>query len=119
MQGTAQGKGWAGSSCEMKTLLIGIDPPEEIAKEIKKLKKRVLEVCGEQQLVHEFPHATFLINRFTDGNRVNDALDSIASESKPIDLEIDGIKYFPPEQSGTWMIHAAIKKAVGLENLQT
>ena len=102
----------------MPALLIGFDPPEEISKEIYRLKSRVKEACGQQQQVDEPPHCTFVVNNFTDIKAVDDILKSVCLGFSPLDISIKNITYFPPEKNKAWMMHAAIEKNVKLQGLQ-
>ena len=98
--------------------LIGIDPPEDLKKEIYRLKNRVLEVCGEQQQVNEPPHCTFVVNNFSGEKEIDETLRKLVQGISPFYVDVNGITYFPPEQSGFYMVHASIRKTGELEKLQ-
>lgn len=102
----------------MQALLIGIDPPEKIRKEIYRLKNKVIDSCGYQQQINEPPHCTFVVNNFTDIDSVSDVLENISGDFSTFDLNVQNIRYFPPKQSETWMVYAAIKKNKTLQELQ-
>ena len=102
----------------MPALLIGFDPPEEISKEIYRLKSKVKEACGKQQQVDEPPHCTFVVNTFTDINAVDNILKSVCSGFSTLDISIKDIAYFPPEKNKAWMMHAVIEKNIRLQELQ-
>lgn len=103
----------------MQSLLIGIDPPENVKKEIYRLKSRVVKFCGSQQQVNEPPHCTFVVNNFTDKDSVDRILERIAKDFHPFDIATDKIAYFPPEDSsGLYMVHFPIQKTKELERLQ-
>jgi hypothetical protein len=102
----------------MTAFLIGIDPPSEVKRDIYRLKNRVIEACGHQQQVDEPPHCTFVVNNFTSLEDVDRALRKTVRNSSPFDVNMSGVAYFPPEQSGTYMIHAGIGRSKELQNLQ-
>jgi len=102
----------------MQALLIGIDPPKEVKNEIYRLKKRVIDTSCYQQQANEHPHCTFVVNNFTSVDEVDEALKEVAGAFSPFDIDVNGVAYFPPEQSGTYMTYAKVTKSKKLEDLQ-
>ena len=102
----------------MQSLLIGIDLPKKIQKEIYKLKKKVIKASDHQLQVDEPPHLTFVVNNFIDINPIDNVLEAISDSFSPFQINIEGISYFPQKKSGAWMIHATIQKNKILQKLQ-
>jgi hypothetical protein len=102
----------------MQALLIGLDPPGIIKKEIYRLKNKVIDKCGYQQQVKESPHMTFLVNNFTNIGKVDKVLKKVTRHYSTFNVEVNGITYFHPKKSGTYILYLVVKKSENLERLQ-
>ena len=102
----------------MVIALIGAKIPAALESEISELKQQVIGKCGFQQQVNEPPHLTFYLGDFPSLSQLRTAIKAAAIEAKPLNVGVNGIGYFPPEQTGMYIIHAIIQKTKMLEQLQ-
>ena len=102
----------------MPAYLVGINPPVDVERKVLELKKKVIGACGHAQQVDEPPHMTFVVNDFSDFDSIDNALRNIAGRHKPFEVILRSLEHFPPEKSGSYILHLPAKPSPEMSNLQ-
>ncbi len=76
-------------------LLIAINPPREIAKNIVKIRKYISKKTGKNEYGSHDPHITLLTNSFPNFSDVEKQVLLIVKKYKPFYAKIEGLHTFP------------------------
>ena len=76
-------------------LLVAINPPKEIAKNIVKIRKFIVKKTGENLYGSHEPHITLSVNSFSNFSDVEKKVLSVIKKHKPFSAKIEGLHTFP------------------------